>query len=131
MLLWHFLDWFFVLFHSAVILFIVFGWIFKPTRRLNLVVIAITAFSWFVIGIFRGLGYCFLTDWHWQVLYELGTFPHETSYIQYLFRRIINVRVSSQFADNLTAIVFFVSLIMSVIFNLKSVISARKHKNKL
>lgn len=87
-LLLHFLDWFFFIFHLALVLFNLLGWIWKRTRVWNLVVLLITFFSWFGLGLFYGIGFCPLTEWHWQVLRELGRTGLPTSYISYLIYRI-------------------------------------------
>jgi hypothetical protein len=119
MLKWHLLDWFFVLFHSVVILFNLFGWIFRGTRKWNLALLLLTAASWFGLGVFYGWGYCFLTDWHWQVLEALSVSPHESSYVQYLFRRVAGVTVGAAFADVLTAILFFAAMAASLFVNIR------------
>ena len=87
-LLLHFLDWFFFIFHLALVLFNLLGWIWKRTRVWNLVVLLITFFSWFGLGLFYGIGFCPLTEWHWQVLRELGRTGLPASYISYLIYRI-------------------------------------------
>ena len=82
----HALDIGFFVFHSAVILINLLGWIPRRTRRLHLAVLALTAFSWFALGPLLGysIGYCFCTDWHWQVRRALG--HHDpASYIELLF----------------------------------------------
>ncbi|MCD4791284.1 MAG: DUF2784 domain-containing protein, partial [Bacteroidales bacterium] len=78
--MYKFLDTFFVVFHTALIIFNLFGWIWKPTRRLNLITLLLTGASWFILGIFYGIGYCPLTDWHWQVLHKLGIYDVPNSY---------------------------------------------------
>ena len=50
MLLYHFLDKFFFVFHSSIILFNLFGWIWRKTRRWNLLLILLTAASWTFLG---------------------------------------------------------------------------------
>lgn len=115
-----FLDILFLVFHSILILFNLFGWIWKKTRRLNLLTLLITGFSWIGLGLFYGLGYCFLTDLHWRVLEKLGESNISDSYIQYLFNRILGLQISAYFADYLTVILFFIALIMSIYFNLRN-----------
>ncbi len=111
------LDIFFLVFHSVLIIFNLFGWIFKKTRRLNLITLVITGISWFVIGIFYGIGYCPLTDWHWEVLEKLGMGSEVNSYIQYLIDRLFDIHISARAADIVTFIAFFVALILSVFTN--------------
>jgi hypothetical protein len=125
----HLLDWFFVIFHTVLMLFNMLGWLFKKTRKWNLLTLLLTAFSWFILGLFYGMGYCILTDWHWDVLRKLSAYPVENSYVQYLFRRLLQIRVSADFADLLTAGVFFVSLVMSVFLNIRDVVLKKKKKS--
>ncbi|MBT3271653.1 MAG: DUF2784 family protein, partial [Spirochaetales bacterium] len=54
------------MFHSCVIIFNLTGWIWRKTRIPHLILIGLTAFSWFVLGIWYGFGYCPSTDWHWR-----------------------------------------------------------------
>ena len=115
-----FLDILFLVLHSILILFNLFGWIWKKTRRLNLLTLLITGFSWVGLGLFYGLGYCFLTDWHWRVLEKLGESNISDSYIQYLFNRILGIQISAYFTDYLTVILFLIALIMSIYFNLRN-----------
>lgn len=80
------LDAGFFVFHSAVILINLLGWIPRRARRLHLAVLGLTAFSWFALGPLLGhpAGYCFCTDWHWQVRRALG-YHDPGSYIELLF----------------------------------------------
>lgn len=119
-MLYQFLDIFFLIFHSLLIVFNLFGWLFRALLRLNLLALSLTAFSWFVLGIFYGWGYCFLTDWHWEVLYVLDKYPPENSYVQYILRRLLNIKISANFADILTAVLFFASFTTSIVLNLKT-----------
>ena len=66
------LDYFFILFHSVLILFNIFGWIVPRWRFANLISLLLTAFSWFILGILFGIGYCPFTDWQWKVRELLG-----------------------------------------------------------
>ena len=79
-----FLDYFFFVFHTVLIFFNLFGWIWKKTRMLNLIVILLTAGSWGILGIWYGFGYCPFTDWHWKVRMELGHDDMTGSYIKFL-----------------------------------------------
>ena len=79
---------FFFIFHIALILFNLFGWIPKRSRKWNLVALSVTAFSWFVLGIFYGFGYCFLTDWHWQIREKLGYSTDSNSYVHFLITEL-------------------------------------------
>lgn len=108
---------FFLVFHSFLILFNLFGWVWKPLRKANLVTLLLTGLSWFLLGIFYGIGYCPLTDWHYQILYELGKTNLPNSYIQYLLETFFSVSVSRNITDTWTMILFFVALVCSIYVN--------------
>ncbi|MDH4059101.1 MAG: DUF2784 domain-containing protein [Cyclobacteriaceae bacterium] len=75
------LDGLFMVLHPAIILFNLFGWIPRKTRKANLILLLLTGASWFVLGIWKGIGYCPLTDWHFKVLRKLGQTDLPYSYI--------------------------------------------------
>ena len=111
---------FFLVFHSGLILLNLFGWIWKPTRKINLIALLLTGGSWFILGIFYGIGYCPLTDWHFQVLYELGRDPESNSYIEYLLERLLGLHFKTSIVDTWTMILFFAALILSIYVNIRS-----------
>jgi Protein of Unknown function (DUF2784) len=82
------LDYVFAVFHGTLVLFNLTGWIWRPTRRIHLIVISLTFLSWFGLGVRYGWGYCPCTDWHWQVKRALGEtlLPH--SYVKYYADRL-------------------------------------------
>lgn len=47
-------NWFFILFHTALVVFNCIGWAWKKTRRLNLISLGLTMVSWFVMGLWNG-----------------------------------------------------------------------------
>jgi Protein of Unknown function (DUF2784) len=110
----------FFVFHIALIMFNLFGWIFKPLRKWNLIALGLTAFSWFVLGIFYGFGYCFLTDWHWQIREHLGYPNPFNSYIQFLIVKLFSVSISERIVNFFTALLFFAALFMSIITNVRA-----------
>ncbi|HMB63582.1 MAG TPA: DUF2784 domain-containing protein [Eudoraea sp.] len=75
---------FFYGFHTILILFNLFGWLYVRTRRLHLITILATFGSWGLLGAWKGWGYCFLTDWHYEVLRRLGEHEMPSSYIALL-----------------------------------------------
>ncbi len=113
------LDWFFIVLHSVLIIFNLFGWIWKATRRLNLATLLLTGLSWIGLGLYYGIGYCPLTDWHWMVLSKIGNTPHTPSYIAYLIHRMLGITISTSTADWLTLGLFLCALFLSIKFNLK------------
>lgn len=117
MFVYHFLDFFFVVFHTFLVLFNLLGWIHPKTRKWNLVTLALTAVSWFGFGIFYGIGYCILTDWHWQILQKLGETNVPDSYIQYLLERLLGLHTNARIVDICTMAGFILSVIISVFLN--------------
>ncbi len=113
------LDFFFIVFHSLLILFNLFGWIFRKTRVLNLVTLTLTGISWFGLGLFYGIGYCPLTDWHFNILEKMGKTDLPDSYISYLLMRFTGIRFWESNIDRLTLILFLLAFIISLIVNLK------------
>jgi len=114
-----FLNYFFFIFHTLFILFNITGWMFRKTRKWNLVTLSLTAFSWFVLGIWYGWGYCFCTDWHWDVREKLGHHDMSYSYNHFLILTLTGIDFSLKLVDTVTVIVFFISILMSVILNLR------------
>jgi hypothetical protein len=120
------LDIFFVVFHSALVLFNLFGWIWLKTRKLNLAVLGLTGFSWLVIGFIVGTpGYCPLTDWHFRVLAELGNYDLPDSYIKYLADRLTGLDFDAGLVDKVTLISFLVSLTVSLVLNIRDYLRSR------
>jgi hypothetical protein len=83
-----FLDVAFIVFHGALVVFNLFGWIWRRTRRAHLFTISATLLSWTVLGLFFGFGYCPCTDWHWDVKRKLGETGLPNSYVKYYLDRI-------------------------------------------
>ncbi len=126
MLLYKFLDLFFLVFHTLLILFNLFGWVFQKTRIANLMTLSITAFSWFILGIWYGFGYCVCVDWHWSVKIKLGELDLPNSYIKYLVDQITGFDMNASLADTLTAACFFVAIFASLLVNIKDWRQKRK-----
>ena len=115
-----FLDVFFTVFHTFVILFNLFGWIWKCTRKANLICILLTAGSWLILGIFYGLGYCPLTDWHFDVLERLGHTELPSSYISFLVNRLTGLHPDQGLVDAVTVWGLVVALAASVFMNFRN-----------
>ncbi|MFZ0280471.1 MAG: DUF2784 domain-containing protein [Bacteroidales bacterium] len=122
------LDIFFVVFHTTLILFNSFGWIWYKTRRLNLVTLLLTGSSWLFLGLIVGtLGYCPLTDWHFNILAKLGKTNIPDSYVKYLGDRLTGLDLNASLIDDITLYTFIAALVLSIIFNF---LSARKKQVK-
>jgi len=115
--LYSFLNTFFFIFHSLIIAFNLFGWMWRKTRRANLVLLTLTTASWFLLGIWHGIGYCPCTDWHWQVRRELGYVDLPNSYIKFLIDSATGLDISPATADTLTAVCFAMAVAASLYSN--------------
>jgi len=69
------------------------------------------------LGLIYGIGFCPLTEWHWQVLEKLGYHNLPYSYIKYIIDRLTGSNVNAQLVGILTAVVFSLAIILSVYFN--------------
>jgi hypothetical protein len=118
--MWYsFLNIFFFVFHTVFTLFNIIGWIFPKTRKLHLITMLLTAFSWFVLGIWYGWGYCVCTDWHWQVREALGYHDRSNSYIHFLVLKLTGKDLNPKLVDTITLAGFLLSFVLSIWFNIK------------
>ena len=121
--MWNLLDIFFIIFHTSLIIFNLFGWIWKKTQRFNLVTLGITGVSWLLLGLLVGsLGYCPLTDWHFSVLNKLGETDLPNSYIKYLADRLTGLDFDQSLVDSVTLYAFLIALAVSLFVNIRSLI---------
>lgn len=118
--MYHFLNIFFFVFHTFIIFFNLFGWMWKKTRKANLVVLLLTGFSWIILGIWYGFGYCPCTDWHWQVRFKLDYIDMPASYIKLLIQSLTGLEVSIRLVDVCTLLFFLLALAASIIVNVKN-----------
>jgi len=118
-LLLHAANYFFFVFHTLLILFNLFGWLHPKTRKLNLITLLLTFGSWGILGIFYGWGYCFLTDWHYDILRRLGETGLPNSYIAFLVERLTGWLPEANLVNNLTVGLAVVALIASLGVNLR------------
>jgi hypothetical protein len=126
-----FLDVFFTIFHSFLVLFNLFGWIWKKTRRLNLICLLLTAGSWVVLGIFYGFGYCPLTDWHFNILRKLGYSDLPNSYLSFLFTRLTGVQLDQSLVDAVTTWGLVLALAISLYLNFRHLFRRAGRKKKV
>jgi len=98
-------------------IFILFGWIWKKTRLANLIVILLTAFSWFFLGIWYGFGFCPSTEWHWQVRYKLGYFNMPDSYTKFLADTLTGLDINQKVIDIFAVLFLVLALLASVLTN--------------
>lgn len=116
----HIASFFFYAFHSVLIIFNLSGWLFPRTRKLNLVSLLVTFGSWFVLGLWKGWGYCFLTDWHYQVLRKLGEKNMPSSYIAFLIQELTGWLTNPELVDVLTVGLAGFALLCSLWVNFRN-----------
>ena len=115
-----FLDKFFFIFHSSLIVFILFGWMWKRTRLANLIVILMTAFSWTFLGIWYGFGFCPCTEWHWQVREKLGFYDMPSTYTKFLIDSLTGLDVNPKLVDTLAVSLLILAFAASVFTNVRA-----------
>lgn len=107
----------FFVFHTALIVFNVFGWIPRKTRKANLVCLLVTLAGWTILGIWYGVGYCVCTDWHWQVREAMGIHETADSYIVLLVRNVTGWDPPVSLANTVAMWTFIGAFAMSVTLN--------------
>lgn len=113
--MYSFLNIFFFIFHTSLMVFIIFGWMWKKTRLANLVVVLLTTFSWFILGIWYGFGFCPSTEWHWQVRMKLGYYDMPNSYTKFLVDSLTGLEASQKLVD-IMAVLFLVMALSASVF---------------
>lgn len=101
------LDQGFIFFHTALVLFILTGWCWRRARPWHFGLIVLTAFSWFVLGIWYGFGYCPCTGWHWHIRHRLGHCDMPRSYLKFLFDRVTGLDANEAWVDRVAFAAFF------------------------
>ena len=120
----HIFDILFVIFHTSLIIFNLFGWIWTKTRKLNLITLLLTGGSWLILGLIYGnLGYCPLTDWHFEILQKMGRTDLPDSYIKYLSDRLTGLDPDQFLIDKITLYSFLAALSVSLFLNGRAIFS--------
>lgn len=116
----------FFVFHTILIVFNVFGWIPKKTRKWNLACLLLTLAGWTILGIWYGTGYCICTDWHWQVREAMGIHETSSSYIVLLTRNISGWDPPVALANSAAMWTFIVAFTMSVALNVRDWMAGKR-----
>ena len=103
--------------HLTIIVFNLFGWIPKRTRKAHLVSVGLTTTSWFILGIWYGVGYCPFTDWQWKVKAQLGEKNLPGNFVEYFLEKLTGYNFSGTFINTLIAVCFFAAVLLSVYVN--------------
>jgi hypothetical protein len=85
----------------------------------NLIVILLTTFSWTILGIWYGFGFCPCTDWHWQVRMKLGYFDMPSSYIKFLIDSLTGLELNEALVKTLAVTLLALALVASVVTNVR------------
>ncbi len=91
-----------------------------------MIVICLTAFSWFFLGIWYGFGYCPSTDWHWQVRARLGYYDLPDSYTKFLFDSLTGMDIPVKTVDTITVSFLLLAFGASLAVNFRDWRKARK-----
>ena len=113
----HLANYFFYFFHTVLIVFNLLGWLYPRTRKLNLISLLATFGSWGLLGFWKGWGYCFLTDWHYQVLRELGETSMANSYIAFLIEKLTGWLPEVRLVNTMTLVLTVMTFMASVWVN--------------
>ncbi|MBP8129344.1 MAG: DUF2784 domain-containing protein [Candidatus Hydrogenedentes bacterium] len=105
----------FFVFHTVFVLFVLSGWLWRLTRPCHLAACILTAFSWGVLGLRYGFGYCPFTDWHWRVRVQLGEGDMPRSYLKFLLDKITGLDFDAGLVDTSAIVVFAVVSAISLI----------------
>lgn len=112
-------DYFLTFFHVVITLFNMFGWIHSRTRKIHLISLIFTLISWLGFGFFYGLGYCFLTDWHYQILLKRGFDDLPYSFITFVIDRFFSLKLDDQLVIDWTMYAMILIVILTTFVNLK------------
>lgn len=123
-----FLDVLLTIVHLGIVLFNLFGWIPRATRRAHFVSIVLTAASWFLLGLWFGMGYCPFTDWQWNVKARLGERDLPANFIEYFAERVTGYDFDSSFVSGVIAVCFALAALVSIYVNFVQPVIQRKRK---
>lgn len=112
-----FLDILLTIVHFAIVGFNLFGWIPRATRKAHFISILLTAASWFLLGIWFGMGYCPITEWQWNVKEQLGERDLPASFIKYFADKMTGQDFDPGFVNIMTAVCFALAAVISVYVN--------------
>ncbi len=113
------IDAFFHLVHTIIIIINMTFWLSFRTLRIAQVTLLLTLMSWIGFGFYYGFGYCFLTDWHWQLKEKIGETNLPASYIKLVVDRTFGVNSDPSLVNEATTIVLALSLLGCIIQSIR------------
>lgn len=123
------LDHFLTVFHMAFVLFILFGWMNPITRKTHVTALLLTVIAWLPLGLYKGvIGYCPLTDWHWDVKRALGETNLPTSFIEYMVEKGTGINFPSVFIDTITALGLMFGIVLAIYYHSKEQVKNKREK---
>lgn len=114
-------DVFFHVIHLTVIIINTTFWMSFRTLRLAQITLSLTLISWIGFGFKYGFGYCFLTDWHWQLKESMGDRNLPMSYIKLVLDRTFGGDWNPEAVDKGTTVVIFVALLGCIVQTIRSI----------
>lgn len=131
MLGWLLLHFLFILIHTTVIVINTIGWLIPTLRPLQRILLTITWLSWIAGALWMQTpGYCFLTDWHWQIQKHLfGHPPQESSFITWAIHQICQCTLPEPTIDATVALLMIIITIGTIITSYTDFKKRKKRKH--
>jgi hypothetical protein len=107
----------FTVVHQLIVVFNLFGWIPKATRKAHFISILLTAASWFLLGLWYGIGFCPVTEWQWQVKQQLGETNIPPNFIEYITEKVFRYDFDPGTVSIAIAVCFALASLASVYVN--------------
>ena len=105
------------LLHVAIIFFCIGGWMLPATRPWHLLLCVLIFASWFVLGAWKGWGYCLVTDMQWKLLRRMGRPVPAAGYVPMLCERLTGMTIDARRVDRVTQGAFYLSAFASLAVN--------------
>ena len=106
------------------IAFVMFGWAKKSLRKIHVTAILLTLTAWLLLGMYVGtLGYCPLTDWHWDIKRALGETTMPSSFVDYIILQFLGIKLEKSLVDMLTASGLAFGVTMAIFCHFKNRLS--------
>jgi hypothetical protein len=100
------LDWFLTAVHVGVVLGFLLLWIPRSTARFHGWLVVGTALSWLGLGLWKGLGYCVVTDLQWRVKHARGITHLPNSFLKYAGDFLTGRNLQPASVDAVAAVTF-------------------------
>lgn len=123
------IDQLLLILHLLVIFINVLGWWPRRTRPLQRWTLLLTGFSWLGCGAFYGWGYCFLTDWHWDIKRARGELDIPRSFLQYVLQKYLGVYLPNNLVDTIAATVLVLVLLITILQIFRARFRGKKETN--